>query len=132
SRSSCWIGSASPPISSDPGWISQEPLLVRRYRSVPRLGRQDQGELEKRAAKNRYKIEAIWSRSGVAPERTGELFSTMMDSLRVFAEHADHLNMSTTVTYRDVVVDAAIAPADFEFQVPSGIPRKTSLLDGSP
>jgi hypothetical protein len=128
----CWIVSGSTIISSDTVWISQERLLVRRYRSVPKLGRQDQGALEERAAKNRHKIEAIWSRAGVDSQRTGELFSTMMDSMRAFAKHADQINMSTTVTYRDVVVDAAIAPADFEFQVPSGIPRKTSLLDGTP
>src|SRR5213595_3450669 len=36
----------------------------------------------------------------------------------------------TKVTYRNVVVDAAAASADFEFQVPAGIPRVDSLLQG--
>jgi hypothetical protein len=128
----CWVISGSTIMSSDTLWISRERLVVRRHRSVPQLGREQQAAIEKRAAKNRHKVEAFFSKAGLDSEQRAAMFSTMMDSLRAFADHADQIKMSTTVTYGDVVVDAAIPEVDFEFQVPSGIPRKTSLLDGSP
>jgi len=126
----CWIVSGSSIGNAITVWISQDSLLVLRHRSVPKLGPDDEKALEEQAAKNRHKIDAMWSKLGLDAQHSAEMRSMMVDMMRAFAQHAGAVDISTTVTYRNVVVDAAAASADFEFQVPAGIPRVDSLLQG--
>jgi hypothetical protein len=128
----CWIISGASVGKSVTVWISQDRLLVVRQRSVLKMGPQEEAALEEEAEKKRHQFDAMMrSKLGLDSDRSAEFRSMMIDTLRAFAQHADALDHSATVTYRNIIVDPPTARADFEFQVPAGIPRRNPLVAGA-